>query len=218
MPAYAPTATTRSLDTPPKPRPLPGAGAPARTLVQMLARDGWGELHGRWGGGVRATLIALSLELPAHGAGLVTTPQVALAAGQSDRWTTRCLHLLEDLGVITWTRGGVVAGVATPSGVRIIRQRLVELIEAARPLKAAAESARRTATLARILLLKTLYVVRNRRSRPPELSAYLPPYQGRVLTSPLPVLANSNECAHGYEDPGRSCGICRRRSRGETGR
>lgn len=154
-----------------------------RVLVGSLARAGWGELGGREWQGVRSVLRALVDLLPYRsGAGLVTAAQVAEAAGLSPRWVRRCMCVLEDAGVITWHRGGVVAGRPQPSVVRVSKRAVVALIEAARPLREARDAARRTATLARLRELRTGYVRARggyrRRSAHAELSTTLPPLRG----------------------------------------
>lgn len=130
---------------------LPSAWAPTPSLVRSLRRAGWGPLGGREWGGVRAVLDALAATLPDRsGEGLMTMPQLAERASLSERWTRRCMGVLEDLGVVTWSRGGVVDGRPVPSVVRIVKAVLVELIAQARPLRDAADAARRQATRARL--------------------------------------------------------------------
>ncbi|MBU4213559.1 MAG: hypothetical protein KJ792_02760 [Actinobacteria bacterium] len=130
---------------------LPSAWAPTPSLVRSLRRAGWGPLGGREWGGVRDVLDALAATLPDRsGEGLLTMPQLAERASLSVRWTARCMAVLEDLGVVTWSRGGVVDGRPVPSAVRIVKKVLVELIAQARPLRDAADAARRQATRARL--------------------------------------------------------------------
>ena len=142
----------------------PTAYRETRSLLTSLARAGWGELGGGDMQGTRSVLAALVSLLPwRSGAGLVTVAQVADAAGlRSLRWTAGRLHLLADLGVITWTPGGVIAGRPLPGHVRIIKAALVELIDLARPALHAVQSARRAATLARIRGLIRVYSKRQR--------------------------------------------------------
>lgn len=152
------------------------AHAPVPSLLTSLRNAGWGDLSGAEWQGVRTTLDALASQLPHKaGQGLTTAPQVAMAAGLTERWVRRCMHVLESLGVIEWTRGGVVDGKPAPSYVRIVKRVLVDLIRAARPLKNAAEAARRTATNARLAALRRTYLKssqpHSRRSAHAELSA-----------------------------------------------
>lgn len=129
----------------------PSAGWRSDQLVTSLVRSGWGDLRGHHLGGVRDTLRALVDLLPwQSGEGLVTAAQVADAASLSERWTRRCLHLLEDAGIIRWTRGGVTNGKPLPSHIRIAKRVLVELIGGARPMLAAIQRARAERTAARL--------------------------------------------------------------------
>ena len=108
---------------------------PTDSLMTSLARAGWGDLTGRQLQGVRSTLRALVDLLP-HGSGTgeATAAQISDASGLSERWTRRCLHLLEDAGLITWQRGGVAYGRPQPSAFRIVKTALVALIKGARPV------------------------------------------------------------------------------------
>lgn len=161
----------------------PTARNETRVLVGSLARAGWGELGGREWQGVRSVLRAIVDLLPYRsGEGLVTASQVAEAAGLSDRWVRRCMHVLEDAGVIAWHRGGVIDGRPQPSIVRVSKRAVVALIEAARPLREARDTVRRAATLARLRELRTGYVRARaryrRRSSHAELTASPRPYRG----------------------------------------
>lgn len=178
------------------------AGAPLPSLMTSLSRAGWGDLAGREWQGVRTTLAALVAQLPHRsGEGLTTAEQIATSAGLSVRWVRRCLHVLEDLGLILWRRGGVQSGKPAPSHIRVVKKVLVDLIRAARPLKDAADAARRAATTARLAMLRRLYVgpqARNRRSAHVALSASPRPYgEGprAVPARPTPPISN-------FETPG----------------
>jgi hypothetical protein len=166
-----------------------------RDLMTSLANSGWGELSGRAMQGVRSTLHALVATLPyGSGAGRATAYDVAMRAGLSLRWTARCLHLLEDLGLIEWTRGGITIESASrrqgrPGWFRIVRTRLVELVLLARPINDENVRAYRAATLERIRSIKTKYVrtrllnktrgkARMPRSEHVELSSYPTPLAG----------------------------------------
>lgn len=130
----------------------PTAYWPTWTLVDTLARAGWGELAGGALQGTRSVLKAL-VALTDHrsGAGLVTLHHVADTAGLSSiRHVSTRMQLLEALGVITWTRGGVDHGRPLPSHVRISKRALVMLIELARPALDTLRAARRIATQRRI--------------------------------------------------------------------
>lgn len=145
------------------PRPAPSAGHRTFDLVVSLSNAGWGELSGRSMQGVRSTLHALVACLPyGSGAGKATAYDVASRAGLSLKWTARCLHMLEDLGVIEWTRGGITIESAgkregRPGWFRIVKRRLVELVMLARPINDERVRAYRAETLERIRSIKTKY-------------------------------------------------------------
>lgn len=158
------------------------------SLLTSLQRAGWGPLAGRDLAGVRAVLVGLTARLPHKSAqGMVTEYQIADAAGKSLRWTRRCLHVLEDLGVIEdWRRGGVVAGEPQPSWLRVSKRRLVELVQSARPAIEAVLAVRRAATAARLAGIAYL-PGRNRRSAHAALSARLHPPTGEAFGSASPI-------------------------------
>lgn len=182
---------------------------PVPSLLRSLARAGWGDLSGREWQGVRSVLRALCDSLPDRsGEGHVTEPQIAQRAGLSLRWTRRCLHVLEDLGVVaSWRRGGIVDGRPTPSWLRLSKRVLVALVDAARPIREAADVARRALTVARIAGLRN---VRNRRSDHAALSARLhsPIGGGNDRTSAGTV--DNSPCEHGEPRGPGSCALCRR--------
>lgn len=135
--------------------PTPTAAWPTPSLLTSLSRAGWGDLTGRSMQGVRSTLRGLADLLPhASGEGLATAQQIAETAGLSERWVRRCLHLLEDAGVIRWVRGGVAAGTPLPSWFRIDKRALVELILRARPVADAARAVRARVTRTRVATLR----------------------------------------------------------------
>lgn len=114
------------------------AAWPTDCLVRSLAVSGWGILAARRYQGVRATLRALVDELPhGSGEGMVTAYKISRSTGHCDRWTRECLKALEELGVISWTRGGIVNGRAQASFIRIIKKRLVALIRDAKEMEQA---------------------------------------------------------------------------------
>ncbi len=162
---------------------------PTDSLMTSLARAGWGDLTGREMQGVRSTLRALVDLLPHRtGQGEATATQIADAAGLSERWVRRCLHLLEDAGLIRWDRGGVAYGKPQPSAFRIVKTALVAMIHGARPVLEAlrARRAEQTAHRLRGLTFLKSRGRRNRRSVHAELSASphpqggeSPPRQGR---------------------------------------
>src|SRR5690606_37585366 len=159
---------------------------PTDSLMTSLARAGWGDLTGRHLQGVRSTLRALVDLLP-HGSGQgeATASQIADASGLSERWTRRCLGILEDAGLISWHRGGVAYGRPQPSAFRIAKRALVDLIRGARPVLAVIQARRAEATAAR---LRGLTFVKSRgRHKPRSVHAALsasPHPQGGVSPAP----------------------------------
>ncbi|MEW6894969.1 hypothetical protein V3M68_05465 [Trueperella pyogenes] len=168
----------------------PTAYWPTPSLIRSLSRAGWGTLGGHSMKGVRATLRALVDLLPDKtGYGTATAWQLAHAAGQSDKWTRGCLKVLEDMGVITWTRGGIIDGRPAPSFFQIVKSALVNLIKAARHASDTARKDHKKKTDERIATLKPHVTIFNgkrfRRSRHAEVSANLrPPYGGTSSNVP----------------------------------
>jgi hypothetical protein len=192
---------------------LPTAGWPLPSLLGSLARAGWGELNGRANAGLRTVLRGLEVRLPrAAAAGLVTEAQLADSTGLSIRWVRRCLGALERLGLIEWHRGGISAGKARPSLIKVCKRSLVALIGRARPELAERLAQRAEATAARIARLPAFLPGQrhNRRSRHAEVSSALSPLRGGTATGPGPAVAGpSAECRHGEPRGERYCALCR---------
>lgn len=109
------------------------AAWPVPSLLRSLSLSGWGELAGGEFRGARGVLSALIGLLPSgSGEGIATAWQIAQAAAYSERHTRRSLHVLEELGVIKWVRGGIRGGRPTPSFFRVVKRRLVEIIRGAK--------------------------------------------------------------------------------------
>ncbi len=182
------------------------------SLLTALQHAGWGPLAERDMQGVRAVLVGLIGKLDHRsGAGMVTVAQVADATGGlSTKWVGRCMHVLEDLGLIEWRRGGVLAGKPQPSYVAISKRAVVALIKAARPMLAAVREARRVMTEARLAGISYLQG-RSRRSDHVELSGDLPTPSGEVSTSPpRNAPPNTSPCSHGEPRGPQACPLCRR--------
>lgn len=132
------------------------AGWPLSRLVAALRRARWGVLGERDWHGLRAVLLALC-DLAGDKTGRVeaTAWQIAGRAGYKERWTRSRLQALEQLGVLTWWRGGVSRGRPQPSIFIISRRRLAELVEEARPMREAAIEDRRRATVERLRDIRT---------------------------------------------------------------
>lgn len=172
--------------------PTPSAAWPLPSLITSLKRAGWGPLHGREHQGVRSTLLALEGLLPRKSAeGRCTAWQVAEAAGLSERWTRRCLTVLEDLGIITWRRGTILRGEPFPSFIRVQKRKLAQLIRIARGEATRRLKEHRRAFIARLLQLTRNTIPRYNResaSARAELSAD-PTYlsvEGRPQAGPSP--------------------------------
>lgn len=145
--------------------------SPAPVLWQSLVRGGFGALAGREWQGVRSTLGAI---IACSRAGSVETTvwQVAQSAGLSEKWTSRCMAILEALGVIRWYRGEIQNGRPLPGIVQIIKARLLELVREAWNRSSRKWAARRVETAKRLALLKNKKA-NIRRSGRTELSGYL---------------------------------------------
>lgn len=130
---------------------VPNASWPLPALLTSLANAGWGDLAGREHAGLRATLRGLEALLP-HGSakGHGTAWQVAQRAGLSERWTRRCLGLLEDLGIIRWQRGTIIDSRPEPSRFTVVKSALVRLIRIARGEVTRRLAQRRRAFIARL--------------------------------------------------------------------
>lgn len=150
------------------------SGTPLNVLVDRLARAGWGDLARPEVRGLGRVLAELARVLPPRsGAGKVTAPQLAAQCGYTERWVRRCLTLLEELEVIEWNRGGIVAGQPTPSWVRVSKAAVVDLIHLARHQQGERLQEQARQTRARVARLRTSYTRRpaKGRKKPPSRSA-----------------------------------------------
>lgn len=198
---------------------------PIPVLYRSLARGGWGALAGAEWQGVRSTLGALVARYTRKGLD-VTVWQVAQSAGLSEKWTARCLYILEELGLIHWQRGLIEQGKPKPGHVQIMRHVLLDLVRQAWKQGQAAWVARREATARRLALLKK-QDANIRRSRHTELSADLqsvslsaPSAEGEIhTTTPPPAWAVGKEepmneednyllCDHGHVKNSGTCPRC----------
>lgn len=173
--------------------PTPSAAWPLPSLITSLKRAGWGPLHGREHQGVRSTLLALEGLLPRKSAeGRCTAWQVAEAAGLSERWTRRCLGVLEDLGIIKWQRGTILRGEPLPSFIRVQKRKLAQLIRISRGEATRRIAAHRRAFIARLSQLRGTTIPRYQAESDParaELDAH-PTYlkvEGRTKRGPSPT-------------------------------
>lgn len=155
-------------------KPTPTAYWLTPSLLRSLSRAGWGSLAGRENQGVRSVLRAVADFLPdKSAAGRVTALQIAEAAGLSERWTRRCLSILEDLGIIEWYRGGIYNGRTEPSFMRIVKQKLADLIPSARKKRNERAEAYRRETAIRISKLRNPHFIFNGRQNSSSFHAEL---------------------------------------------
>ena len=142
---------------------MTNAGQTTYQLVDALRRAGWGILRGSENRCARSLLATLagtmrSLKTDARGYMTITAAQLADRAGYSERHVRRWLPILEDLGILSWSRGWIEEGKPQPGSMKLNKNALVKIVndarveydEAALPLRAAKTKAR----LARLRLLR----------------------------------------------------------------
>lgn len=152
----------------------PTAAWPLKSLLRSLTVSGWGVLAGAENRGARCVLSSLCDMLPnGSGEGLATAWQIAASASYSQRHTRRALHILEDLGIISWTRGGIVDGRPQPSFFRVCKKKLVELIQVAKHTLRERRNAHQEETRSRCTSFKKTKVFCSRRSRHADMASSL---------------------------------------------
>ena len=104
----------------------------SRLLLDELAAAGWGQLRGRDGHATRHVLTALVRGAGARHVLVASANQVADRAGVSERHARRCLHLLESMGLLSWTRGHIQDGRPRPGWFRVRIGALRQLVAHAR--------------------------------------------------------------------------------------
>ena len=142
---------------------MTNAGMTSYQLVDALRRAGWGILRGSENRCARSLLETLagtmrSLKTDARGYMTITASQLADRAGYSERHVRRWLPILEDLGILSWSRGWIEEGKPQPGSMKLNKGVLSKYVEDARteydeailPLRAAKTKAR----LARLRLLR----------------------------------------------------------------
>lgn len=135
----------------------------AYQLIDALRRAGWGILRGSENRCARSLLETLagtmrSIKTDARGYMTITASQLADRAGYSERHVRRWLPILEDLGILSWSRGWIEEGRPQPGSMKLNKNVLVKFVNDARteydqailPLRAAKTKAR----LARLRLLR----------------------------------------------------------------
>lgn len=127
------------------------AGTSSHVLLKAVKRAGWGNLAGPDFRGVRGVYATLIEILDGRsGEGRATVWQIAEQAGYGERWTRRCLKVLEELELIEWDRGGVVDGKPVPSWFRVSKRALLILVSIARTVSGERHAARQVETRERI--------------------------------------------------------------------
>ncbi len=186
---------------------------PARVMLQSLVRAGWGPLGGYEWQGLRSTLTAIVFRSKRTGCDM-TVWQVAQSAGLSEKWTSRCLYILEGLGLIHWQRGLIEEGKPKPGHIQIMKPALLDIVRQAWAAGRTAAAARRVTTQRRLALLKKqdAYI---RRSHRPELSTDLNGIYaaaGAPAAAAMPVNTPSDppDWAVGKEEPmnDKDCLLC----------
>lgn len=128
-------------------------------LTRSLRSAGWGVLSGHEFQGVRTTLISLTDFLHDYsGRGWATAWQISTHSGLSERWTRRCLQILEQMHIIKWNRGGIVAGRTMPSLFSLNKKYLCELIKYARVLKDKSKEQYNKKLVARLNTIRNSYL------------------------------------------------------------
>lgn len=174
-------------------QPRVTAGMPLPLLLAKAHRSGGCGLERRH----LAALDGLALLLPHHSAeGKATPAQIGDAADYTGRWMRHTLAELEDLGLVQWRRGGVVAGRAAAGWFRVSKERLCALIRERAGDYATLLTRRAEQTRQRIAGLRYVMGSRRhkRRSAPVEVSSYLSP-SGEV-TGPAEGAGSPNREDH----------------------
>lgn len=161
-------------------------------ILAALARVNWGPFRGRAWAYRRIILQTLAIMAREQKADLTaevigSAPQISDRAGCHEKTVRRCLHDLEDLGLITYQRGGIWDGKPQPSIIRIVKARLVELTLAFRPRHDKTLEDRRRETLARLATLEKARVrPRQRTENHADFKPSLSLYEKRAPTEGAP--------------------------------
>ena len=170
------------------------AGAPTSVLISSLARSYWGVLDGAEWRAARSVLQALTLvpttkqalaRFDFKGEIYTTATQLQRIAGYCERWTRIALQTLEEMGVIRWTRGMIVAGKPTASCLTVIKRKLVELIGFARPRSRRIDEERRDSFIKRLADILTRRRDKSGAVRAPEAVRVPSKGRGGVQTNDL---------------------------------
>lgn len=204
---------------------MTAVSASPRLLLDELAAAGWGQLRGREGSATRHVLTALVRGSGARHVLVASANQVADRAGVSSRHARRCLHLLEGMGLITWTRGHIERGKPRPGWFRVRLTALRQLVAQARAQAKERLRQRRADTSTRIRTQVRNHTLWPRKKRHNPLSVHadmvstLPLYEGsedalRAASSSSPPPAQTGDqtvhaCIHDIPDI-NTCALCRR--------
>ena len=203
--------------------------APVRALWgQLEGLEHWGVLDGRSMRGVRDVLRVLCHAQHSR-AVVITGRQLAKRVGLSERWTRRCLHVLEALGIVRWTRGHIEQGRPRPGWITVRAGRLAQVVRHAREQAATDRAEHRRSTGHRIRTTVRNHTLwpRKKRHNPlsvhAELSASLPLGEGKKDAEAPPSAASLGRrltnntgdqgmqvtCIHDIPDI-NTCALCRR--------
>ena len=132
-------------------------------ILAALRKAGWGDLagaHHRCHRAILDTLVSVSRSQGQDFSGYfkITTMQLADRAGYTDRHVRACIPDLEEMGLITWHRGGIAEGKPQPGFMRINKTALVALVRAARPAYDRLLNARRKETQERLQKLNRMVI------------------------------------------------------------
>ena len=176
-------------------------GMTAYQLVDALRRAGWGILRGSENRCARSLLETLagtmrSIKTDARGYMTITAAQLADRAGYSERHVRRWLPILEDLGILSWSRGWIEEGKPQPGSMKLNKGVLSKYVEDARaeydqailPLRAAKTAAR----LARLRLLRIKPYARRCRGRADTASSLSSNERAARSTAPRSLKSSSN--------------------------
>lgn len=199
--------------------------APVRVLWgQLEGLEHWGVLDGREHRGVRDVLRILC-QLQHSKAVVITGRQLAKRVGLSEKWTRKCLHVLEALGIIRWTRGHIEQGRPRPGWITVRAGRLAQVVHHAREearTERARSRAETTDRIRRTVRNHTLWP-RKKRHNPvsdhAELSSSLPLREGKEdalraaspgRRPPAPTGDHGMHICAAHDIPINACAICRK--------
>lgn len=162
---------------------MSNAAQTAYQLVDALRRAGWGILRGSENRCARSLLETLAgtmrtLKTDRRGYMTITASQLADRAGYSERHVRRWLPILEELGLLSWSRGWIEEGRPQPGAMKLNKNVLVKFVtDARKEYDEAILPARAARTRARLAKLRLRRIkpfqrlARGRADMPPCLSS-----------------------------------------------